>query len=450
VEVNAFRKFLKRNDLSVLAIRDVTSRDDQDQQQPFNLKVAGMSHQTINPNAPNTIYEVKHLQFLQNDLIRGIGGINNPYPGRRGIAQFLHDPKAVLYNPPSTGAIGSTNIHADGSAAMIVPAKRALTWQLTDANNKGVVRERLWLSTLPGEIRTCTSCHGESTLNQAGQPSPSNAPQALSTLINYAKTIDTDNDGTKDIYDAYPTDANKHIAEALNENFVTNLSNWLNQNADNDAATWAIQSTITNGSSAVINNRAGADNTGKIDRFRKLINLSNFDGANLTFDLAYARYDASKYDKLRVWAVKCDGTTQLLYDKTSTALATAPDQTSSFMPSSASQWRTESIDLSAFVGKTIELVFENIGGFGNQLFIDNILIKETAPPTPCPNTRSFSGDVMAGLYVSAQTIQSQAGQSTKVLPGSNVVFSSGNSILLQAGFEVKKGSIFKATIGGCN
>jgi Hydrazine synthase alpha subunit middle domain len=450
VDLPAFRKFLKRNELSVLAIRDVTSRDDQDQQQPFNLKVAGTSHQTINPNAPNTIYEVKHLQFLQNDQIRGIGGINNPKPGRRGIAQFMHDPKALAYNPPTTGAQGSTNIHADGSAAMIVPAKRALTWQLTDANNKGIVRERLWLSTLPGEIRTCTSCHGESTLNQAGNPSPVNAPQALTSLLSYAKTVDSDNDGTKDIYDAYPNDPSKQIAEAVNEKFVNNLANWLNQNVDNDAAAWTNQNTATNANSAMINNRAGADNTGKIDRFRKLINLANFDGANLTFDVAYARYDASKYDKLRVWIVKCDGTSQMIFDKSSTTLATAPDQTTPFTPTNASQWRTETLNLSAYAGKTIELVFENVGGYGNQLFIDNILIQETAAPPPCPNTQSFSGNVLGGQYNSAQTISTQAGQATKVLIGSNVIFNGGNSISLQAGFEVQKGSVFKAMIGGCN
>ncbi len=450
VNLSAFRKFLRRNELSVLAIRDVTSRDDQDRQQPFNLKVAGTNHQTINPNFPNTIYEVKHLQFLQNDLLRGIGGINTPKPGRRGIPQFLHDSTAILYNPPTTGAQGSTNIHADGSAAMIVPAKRALTWQLTDVNNKGIVRERLWLSTKPGEIRTCTSCHGESTLNQAGQPSPSNVPQALTTLLNHAKTIDSDNDGVKDIYDAYPKNPLKHVAEAVDEKFVNNLANWLNQNTDNDAAQWSTQTTLTNATSAVINNRAGGDNTGKIDRFRKLINLNNFDGASLTFDVAYARYDASKFDKLRVWILKCDGTQQLVYDKSGTALATAPDQNTLFLPTNASQWRKETIDLSAYAGKNIELVFENVGGYGNQLFLDNILIVETAAPPPCPNTLNLIGSLASGQYKSSQTILSQGGQASNVQAGNNVDLSSGKSILLQAGFEVQRGSVFKASIGGCN
>ena len=393
VDLHDFRKFLVRNNLSVLAIRDVTSRDDQDTQQPFNLKVAGTNHQTINPAHPNTIYTVKHLQFLQNDFLRGIGGINTPKPGRRGIAQFMHDITAMTYNPPTTGSQGSANIHSDGSVATIVPAKRALSWQLTDANNKGIVRERLWISTKAGEIRTCTSCHGESTLNQAGLTSPTNAPQALTTLLNHVKVIDSDNDGFKDIYDAFPYDNTKHIAEAVNEKFTTNLINWINQNVDNDAVTWATQGNTCHANSAVINNRA-IDNIGKIDRLRKVIDLSNMDLAKLTFDVAYARYDVTKYDRLKVYAVSCTGIQTILYDKSGTTLATAPDQTTLFTPTDCSQWRNETINLSAYAGKTVELVFENMGGWGNRLFLDNILIQELSVSPPC--TIMFS--VANGLW----------------------------------------------------
>ncbi len=449
VNLHDFKKFLRRNKLSVLAIRDVTSRDDADQQQPFNLKVSGLAHQTINPSKPTNIYEVKHVQFLQNDLVRGIGGINTPKVGRRGLARFLHDPAAMTYNPPSTGSQGSTNIHPDGSAAMIVPAERALTWQLTDTNNKGIVRERLWLSTRSGEVRTCTSCHGESTLNQAGNTSPTNAPQALTTLLNHVKTIDSDNDGVKDINDAFPNDPTKNIAEAVNEKFVTNLANWMNQNLDNDATAWTMQSTNCHANAAMINNREANDNTGKIDRLRKFVDLSNMDFAKLTFDVAYARYDAAKFDRLKVYAVSCTGVQTLIYDKSGNDLATAPDQTTLFTPADCNQWRTESINLNAFAGKTVELVFEDVGGWGNRLFLDNILIQEIDSSPPCPNTQTFSGNLTAGKYDASATITTQNGVSTRVLSGTTVTFNGGNSITLQAGFEAQSGSIFRAYIGGC-
>jgi hypothetical protein len=448
VNLHDFQKFLRRNNLSVLAIRDVTSRDDADQQQPFNLKVSDSAHQTINPVSPSPVYEVKHVQFLQNDLLRGIGGMATPKPGRRGIAKFLHDPTAVVYNPPTTGAQGSANIHPDGSAAMIVPAKRALTWQLTDANNKGIVRERLWISTKAGEVRTCTSCHGESTLNQAGSPSPANAPQALTTLLNYVKGIDRDNDGIKDIYDAFPTDAARHIAEPLNEQFVASLTHWINQNLDNDAVVWTTESNTCHANAAVINNRA-ADNTGKIDQLRRFVDLSNMDSASLTFDVAYARYDAVKFDKLRVWGISCDGTQQLLYDKSGSTLATAPDQTGLFTPADCSQWRKETINLSGYASKTLELVFEDVGGWGNRLFLDNILIQETGASPPCPDTRLVSGIITTGKYDAATTIVTQNGEPTTVSAGTNVLLNAGKSVTLQPGFEAQNGSIFKAYIGGC-
>lgn len=448
VDLHDFRKFLRRNNLAVLAIRDVTSRDDADEQQPFNLKVFGSTHKTVKANSADTIplYEVKHLQFLQSDQIRGKGGINNPREGRRGIAQFLHDPTAMLYNPPTTGTQGSANIHADGSAAIVVPAKRALTWQLTDQNNKGIVRERLWLSARPGEVRTCTSCHGESTLNQAGHTSPTNAPQALTTLLNHIKVIDTDNDGVKDIYDAYPNDVNKQIAEAVNEKFTSNLASWINENLNNDATAWTIQSTTCHANSAMIDNRTN-DNTGRIDRLRRIIDMTNMDVATLTFDVAYARYNATKFDRLRVWVVACDGTQQLVYDKAGSDLATVPDQTSLFTPSACNQWRKETVSLSAFAGRAVQIVFEDVGGNGNRLFLDNILVEETG--APCPNNRTLSGNIQAGKYDAATIIQTQNNIATKVLSASVVTMNAGNSITLLAGFEAQNGSTFRAYIGGC-
>ncbi|MEZ4903648.1 MAG: hypothetical protein R2822_18750 [Spirosomataceae bacterium] len=354
----------------------------------------------------------------------------------------------MLYNPPTTGAQGSANVHADGSAAMVVPAKRALSWQLTDDNNKGIVRERLWVSTKAGEIRTCTSCHGESTLNQAGQPSPSNAPQALTTLLNYVKGIDTDNDGIKDIYDAYPNDASKHIAEPVNEQFIADLSNWVNQNLDNDAVNWTIQSNTCHANSAMINNRA-LDNTGRIDRLRRFVDLTNLDVVQLTFEVAYARYDATKFDQLRVWVVSCDGSQQLIFDKSGSSLATAPDQTTLFTPANCSQWRKETINLSAYAGKAVELVFENISGWGNRLFLDNILVQEVSASPPCPDTYIFSGNITAGKYDAATSISTQNSVQTKVLTATTVTFNAGQSVTLQPGFEAQSGSIFKAYIGGC-
>lgn len=189
VAVADLQAYLRANDLALLVTRDTTTRDDFDRQQPFNLRLAGGSHQTT--GAAGTIYDIAFLQIFQGDQLRGWTGCcgSQPLPGRRVLAQHLHDPAAIAANPAPAGAPpGSAALATDGSVAAFVPARRALTWQLTDAQGAGVVRERYWISFQPGEIRVCTSCHGLSEFDQAGQSAPSNPPQALLQLLTHWKT----------------------------------------------------------------------------------------------------------------------------------------------------------------------------------------------------------------------------------------------------------------------
>lgn len=173
--------FLRAGDLALIVSRNVTARDAADRQQPFNLRVPG-GVQTLGRDGK--VYDVTSLQIFQADLIRGMGGTEDPRPGRRVLAQPMHD----VDNPPhAEGPLGSVKVEADGSAAAFVPARRALSWQTTDGTGTPVVRERYWLTMQPGEIRTCTSCHGVNTQDQAGNPPPSNPPQALRKLLRFWK-----------------------------------------------------------------------------------------------------------------------------------------------------------------------------------------------------------------------------------------------------------------------
>lgn len=187
VAVNDLVTYLQANNLALVISRNVTRRDDLDKQQPFNLRVINGGTQTV--GASGKIYDVAFMQFFQADQLRGWTGCcgTTPLPGRRVLAQPMHEFAAVDSNPLSGGPVGSVKIASDGSLAAFVPAQRALTWQLTDAVGTGLVRERVWLTFQPGEIRTCNNCHGLSTLDQAGQTTPTNPPQALLALLNYWK-----------------------------------------------------------------------------------------------------------------------------------------------------------------------------------------------------------------------------------------------------------------------
>lgn len=173
--------YLEANDLALVVSRNVTTRDDLDRQQPFNLKIAGSDTQTV--AAPGKIYEVAYIQFFQGDLIRGID--YGDRPGRRVLARPMHgtnldNPITTCTTPP-----GAVRLAEDGSMAAFVPAQRAMSWQLTGVTGQGIVRERYWLTFQPGEMRVCASCHGLNDKDQLGQPKPTNPPEALRQLLQH-------------------------------------------------------------------------------------------------------------------------------------------------------------------------------------------------------------------------------------------------------------------------
>lgn len=177
VDEAAFRAWLRANDLAVIVTRNQTSRDRSDRQQPYNLRVPGGVQKV---GGSGQVYDIAHFQILEGRLVRGYADTD----GRRVIAR----PMASGANPANPlGPEGSVRIAADGSTAAFVPAQRALAWQTTDPNGEPVVRERSWITMQPGEIRTCAGCHGENSRNQAGEPEPTNAPQALRTLLQHWK-----------------------------------------------------------------------------------------------------------------------------------------------------------------------------------------------------------------------------------------------------------------------
>lgn len=187
VSAAQLRSLLRSNGLALIISRNVTRRDRNDLQQPYNLRVEGGGAETL--AATGTVYDVSHLQIFQGDQIRGLTmGTGTPVAGRRVLAQPMHDTAAMDRNPSAAGGPeGSVRIAPDGSMAALVPAKRALSWQLTDSTGEAVVRERYWLTFQPGEIRTCAACHGFSSADQNGNGTPMNPPQALGELLQHLK-----------------------------------------------------------------------------------------------------------------------------------------------------------------------------------------------------------------------------------------------------------------------
>lgn len=96
-------------------------------------------------------------------------------------------------------------------------------------------------------------------------------------------------------------------------------------------------------------------------------------GTLLQFSVAHRQYNTGSNDRLRVKvSTDCGGTWSTVYDKAGSTLSTAPAGTSAYTPT-ATQWRTESVDLSTVVGEAdVLLMFESLSDFGNNVYIDDV------------------------------------------------------------------------------
>jgi hypothetical protein len=83
--------------------------------------------------------------------------------------------KAALWPRVQWGVVP---VEKDGSAHFVVPAGRSIFYQALDENYREIQRERTYVNYAPGEVRSCTGCHGHS--NHAVAFRGSAMPLALS------------------------------------------------------------------------------------------------------------------------------------------------------------------------------------------------------------------------------------------------------------------------------
>ncbi|PIF30513.1 putative secreted protein (Por secretion system target) [Flavobacterium sp. 9] len=130
-----------------------------------------------------------------------------------------------------------------------------------------------------------------------------------------------------------------------------------------------------NSSSCMVMNNADNDKVGAIDEIiLKPVDLS-VGITDFSFDVAYAKFDASSPDVLEILASKdCGLTWQSVCLKTHTELETfVSTDPNNWVPTSDSQWRTERIILLDFKGSSNVLFkFKNTSGYGSRIWIDNL------------------------------------------------------------------------------
>lgn len=100
--------------------------------------------------------------------------------------------------------------------------------------------------------------------------------------------------------------------------------------------------------------------------------------ALLKFDHAYAMFPGTTTERLRILITTGCSTdfseAVEIYNKSGEDLATAPAQSSPFVPTGETQWGSDGISLSSYAGQIVQLFFEATNNNGNNLYVDNVQI----------------------------------------------------------------------------
>lgn len=252
----------------------------------------------------------------------------------------------------------------------------------------GSINKQVWMGTLPAGQSTTVSL-AVVTLSRPGIHNL----LVYSSDPNNSADQNTLNDSLSvrfNVFDPVPAPVNEGF-----ESIAFAPDNWYVKPSNNSYSWDRTTNTSSEGlASAWMRNRRYNGNGAADDLYSPLIQIQNADSVFAKFDLAYS---AVKYptgsniptDTLEVLFTKdCGRSFTSVYKKwgealqTTTSTAYAAGDTTGFMPVSRTQWRMDSINLTAIAGAvgTFQLAFRNINNNGNNIFIDNIRINQVTLP----------------------------------------------------------------------
>jgi len=189
----------------------------------------------------------------------------------------------------------------------------------------------------------------------------------------------TDQFGNTDQDSLYVTVTEFAAQAFVNEDFQTTFlpAGWFQTNYDNNAQWEQTDDAggFGNSTQSAIFRNFDLDSQGTDDDMNITMNTLNTSAMNMSFDVAYAQYGGQYSDTLEVLvSTDCGASFTSVYLKGGTTLGTAPNNSNYFTPA-ASEWRTETMDLSAFTNfEKVIVAFRNKGHWGNNIYVDNINI----------------------------------------------------------------------------
>ncbi len=153
---------------------------------------------------------------------------------------------------------------------------------------------------------------------------------------------------------------------------------WTPNNIMNDEIYWQRKSGLGafgNSTACAMFDNSSFIFSGDRDEMRSpRFNFSNVSQVHLRFDVAYAKYDDTFSDSLEVkMSNNCGQTWSTIYYHGGSSFTTCPDYSNGTFLPSATQWRTDSVDVSTLAGQgAVMFSFINHGHFGQPIYLDNI------------------------------------------------------------------------------
>ncbi|MBK7667409.1 MAG: S8 family serine peptidase [Sphingobacteriaceae bacterium] len=229
--------------------------------------------------------------------------------------------------------------------------------------------------------------------------------------------------------------------------------NWVDDNKGLDSIKWERATTCGGyglSSASLLFDNYYDDASGIRDGFQMpKLNMSTVTQATVNFDVAFARYDATYSDSLRVMlSTNCGQTWTQIYYKGGTNLATAPDFTTNLFVPNSTQWRTESIVITGLAAgqSNVLMSFVNHGHYGNGIYIDNVNISYSTTAAPIANYNVPASVCSGATMTFTDTSTNSPTSWLWNMPGASVT----TSTLQNPTVTYATGGVYSATLAATN
>ncbi|KAF0196253.1 MAG: Uncharacterized protein FD166_2555 [Bacteroidetes bacterium] len=391
---------------------------------------------STNPTTLNATFVVPVSATLGNHQMR-IGGVDSgpPTPCYTGAFGTFEDYTVNVILPPS--CLSPTAL----SASNIAPIGADLSWSSPDSFFDIFIEVFGAPAPLPGTTPTIDDNEGTTYTWKDGSPA---------TTYQYYVRADCSQDNT-DVSDwAGPFEFTTLCAVASTPFIETTEGSLTCWGISGGTYNWLISSNASgygSGTKSFIANFYGIDNPTPFYLFSPEFDAGSLTNPVLEFDYAYATYTGGEVDELKIYySTDAGATSTLLLNMpggTNGVLNTGGTSSSGFVPT-ASQWATRVISLPA---GTNMVIFGGISDYGNNLYIDNIEIKDAT------TTATWSGTASNKWYVATNWTPSVPGSGTNVIiPGGLTNYPTLTAAASCNNFTIQSGGSFIGseflTVGG--